>query len=393
MMSSSLPSLLDVGLFTARKEHECFDLYRAETLPPRHSEPENDEGFFVLTRQSDVWEAATNTEKFKSGLGTQIADKRAEGKGAPSVHNADAPYHRYLRDFGRRALAQPLLDLRRSRVREIVRSVILSAPKDEDFDFVEQVALKIPMTVFGEVLGIPVDDRAALVRSANTMSSVLASPDEQESCRAELFSYFRELAAERRKHSGNDVASVLVAPNESGDQLNDEELEAYFLLLVVAGNETTRFLLAGGLEQFLLQPEAMEHLRREPSLIPSAVEEMIRWVSPVIHMRRTVVEDTRAFGMDVVAGTKFVLYFSAANRDPSVFQDPHKFCIDRTPNKHVGFGAGHHFCMGAYLARLEVQIFLEEFLSMINECQLIGEGERIPSYWFAGLKTLPVRWS
>ena len=157
-MSSSLPSLLDVELFTDRKEHDCFDLYRAQSKPPHHIGPEPNEGFYVLTRHSDVWEAATNTEKFKSGLGTQIANKRAEGNGAPSVHNADAPYHRHLRDFGRRALAQPLLDIRRPRIREIVRSVILAAPKNEEFDFVERVALEIPMTVFGEVLGIPAED-------------------------------------------------------------------------------------------------------------------------------------------------------------------------------------------------------------------------------------------
>ena len=392
-MTPSLPSLLDVGLFTERREHESFDLYRAESEPPLHIGPEPDEGFYVLTRHSHVWEAATNTEKFKSGLGTQIANKRAEGSGAPSVHNADAPYHRHLRDFGRRALAQPLLEIRRPRIREIVRSVILAAPRNEEFDFVERVALEIPMTVFGEVLGIPAGDRETLVKAANTMSSVLATPEEQDRCRSELFSYFRELATERRRQPGDDVASILVSPNDNGEQLSAEELDAYFLLLVIAGNETTRFLLAGGLEQLLLQPDAMQRLREDPSLIPAAVEEMIRWVTPVIHMRRTVTEDTQAFGLDVAAGSKFVLYFSAANRDPEVFEDPHSFRVDRTPNKHVGFGAGHHFCMGAYLARLEAQIFLEEFLSITRDCELAGDGERIPSYWFAGLQRLPVRWS
>ena len=392
-MTSSLPSLLDVGLFTERREHESFDLYRAQSEPPLHIGPEPDEGFYVLTRHSHVWEAATNTEKFKSGLGTQIANRRAEGGGVPSVHNADAPYHRHLRDFGRRALAQPLLEIRRPRIREIVRSVILAAPRGEEFDFVERVALEIPMTVFGEVLGIPAGDRQTLVKAANTMSSVLATPEEQDRCRSELFSYFRELATERRRQPGDDVASILVSPNDDGEQLSDEELDAYFLLLVIAGNETTRFLLAGGLEQLLLQPAAMQRLREDPSLIPSAVEEMIRWVTPVIHMRRTVTEDTQAFGLDVPAGSKFVLYFSAANRDPEVFDDPHSFRIDRTPNKHVGFGAGHHFCMGAYLARLEAQIFLEEFLSITRDCELTADAERIPSYWFAGLQRLPVRWS
>lgn len=391
-MNSALPNLLDVDLFQSRREHESFDRLRALDGPYFHPEPDGP-GFYVLTRYEQVWEAARDTVRFRSGQGTQIANKRAEGKGAPSVHNADAPTHGFLRDFGRRAMAQPLLELRRDRVRDIVSDLIAAAPRGETFDFVERVALTIPMTVFGEVLGVPAEDRPMLVSKANAMSSVIASAEEQAAARSELFAYFRELAARRRVDPRDDVTSVLVAANSEGQSLSEEELDAYFLLLVVAGNETTRFLLAGGIEQLLLQPQALEELRARPELIPSAVEEMLRWVTPVIHMRRTVLEDAELFGTHVKAGSKFVLYFSAANRDPDVFQAPHSFRIDRTPNKHVGFGAGHHFCLGAYLARMETQIFFEEFLRQISHCELAGDAQRIPSYWFAGLSRLPVRWS
>lgn len=386
-----LPDLLDIALFQSRREHDAFDLLRAQPTPVLHPEP-GGPGFYPLTRFEHVWEAARDTELFLSGHGTQIPDKRAEGKGAPSVHNADAPLHGYLRDFGRRALAQPLLELRRERVRAIVRELIARAPRDADFDFVEAIAVTIPMTVFGEVLGIPEADRGGLVDLANTMSSVIASAEAQGDARQRLFDYFRELARERRQRPGDDVASVLVAPNAEGQSLSEEELDAYFLLLVVAGNETTRFLLAGGLEQLLLDPHAMAALRADPGLVPTAVEEMLRWVTPVIHMRRTLARDAQVFGLDAPAGSKFVLYFSAANRDPAVFEQPQTFSIDRKPNRHVGFGAGHHFCLGAYLARMETQIFFEEFLASVAHCELRGDGERLPSHWFAGLSRLPVRW-
>ena len=386
------PRLLDISLFQERREHDYFDEIRALDTPYLHPE-ENGPGFYALTRYDQVWEAARNPRLFLSGSGTQIADKRAEGKGAPSVHNADAQLHRHLRDFGRRAMAQPLLELRRERVREIVQDIIARAPRGETFDFVEHVALTIPMTVFGEVLGIPEADRGYLVERANTMSSVLATAEEQASARGHLFEYFRELAADRRSQSRDDAASVLVAPNKKGIELSEEELDAYFLLLVIAGNETTRFLLAGGLEQLLHQPDAMNALRGDPRQLKTGTEEMVRWVTPVIHMRRTLAEDAEIFGIEAKAGSKFVLYFSAANRDPAAFENPQEFRLDRWPNTHVGFGAGQHICLGAYLARMETQIFFEEYFRQVGHCELVGEAERIPSFWFAGLDKLPVRWS
>ena len=383
--------LLDIRLFQERREHDAFDRLRALETPRLHPEPDGP-GFFPLTRFDHVWEAARDNDTFLSGMGTQIADKRAEGGGVPSVHNADPPLHTHLRGFGRRALTRDLLEARREQVRATIRGLLERTPRDTPFDFVEAIALPVPMAVFGEVLGVPEADRERLVALANTMSSVTASEAEQASARSALFAYFRDLAARKRAQPGDDVASMLVAPDEQGNVLSDEELDAYFLLLVVAGNETTRFLLAGGLEQLLLEPDTLARLRSEPALVPSAVEEMVRWVTPVIHMRRTVARDTTCFGIEAPAGSKFVLYFSAANRDPAAFDEPGRFLIDRAPNRHVGFGAGHHFCLGAYLARLETQLFLEEFLQVIGHCELVEPGKRLPSHWVAGLESLVVRW-
>ncbi len=384
--------LLDVQLYTERREQDAFTALRAAGVPTFHNEP-GGPGFFALTRFDHVWAAARDNELFLSGQGTQIADKRAEGKGAPSVHNADPPLHSRLRGFGRSALSRPLLEARRAQVREIIADIVSAVPRGEPFDFVSQVALPIPMTVFGEVLGIPAEDRKMLVDWANIMSSVTATDAEQAAARADLFSYFRELGDSKRRQPGNDVASLLVAPDDHGEVLSQAELDAYFLLLVVAGNETTRFLLAGGLEQLLMQPGSLAQLRQSPALIESAVEEMVRWVTPVIHMRRTLARDCDLFGVPAQAGDKVVLYFSAANRDEATFDGPHQFDVARQPNRHVGFGAGHHFCLGAYLARMEAQLFFELFLEAFQEVELISPGKRLPSHWFAGLESLEVRWS
>jgi cytochrome P450 len=228
---------------------------------------------------------------------------------------------------------------------------------------------------------------------ANTMSDVLASEAEQASARAELFHYFRHLAALRRSDPQDDVASALVHAEVAGQPMNEGQLDAFFILLTVAGNETTRNLLSMGLEQLCLQQDDLARLRANPDLIPLTVEEMVRWVSPVIQMRRTATCDLDLHGTPIKAGDKVVLYFAAANRDERQFEAADRFRIDRTPNEHVGFGIGPHFCLGTHLARLETAAFLEVFLSRYQSCAIEGLGERLPSNWFAALKSLSVRWS
>jgi cytochrome P450 len=185
---------------------------------------------------------------------------------------------------------------------------------------------------------------------------------------------------------------VLAHEKVNGELLTDGELDAYFMVLSAAGNETTRFLISGGLEQLCLQPDTLEHLRRSPQLIPNAVEEMIRWVSPVMQMRRTALADTEIAGHPVKAGDKVVLYFASANRDERKFADAGQFSVTRTSNAHLGLGKGAHFCLGAHLARLESQIFFEILLDRVPDIQLKGLGTKLPSYLFAGYTHLPVEW-
>lgn len=401
MLAADSPSTADIDLtsipvFTGRSEHLVFKRLRDEA-PVYYNRLAEGGGFYALTRHEHVAEVALDMDHFISGKGTQIKDKRAEGHGAPSVHNADRPIHAELRKAGQRALRRPMIEARRPRIREIIAELIEAAPKNVPFDFVEQIAVKIPMIVFSEVLGVPDHMQLQLVKWANSMSDVTASESEQAENRARLFQYFRTLAAEKRRNPGDDIASSLVAAEVNGEIMADEYLDAFFMVLTVAGNETTRFLLAGGLEQLCLARDQLAALMQNPTpgFRKTAVEEMVRWVTPVIHMRRTAIRDGDLFGTRIRAGDKVVLYFASANRDERVFgQDAAGFRLDRSPNPHLGFGQGGHFCLGAHLARMETHIFWEEFVARIRDVHLpYGPGERLASHWFAGLQSLIVEWA
>ena len=400
-MSASGAALLDMDLlpvepYAAGNEHELFRHLRDNAPVHWNRGPEADtvpgDGFWALTRYSHVSAVARNHRDFISGHGTQIKNKRAEGHGAASVHNSDAPAHSRLRSPGVAAFARSAVGRREDWIRRVIRKLILDAPRDEPFDFVEQIAVTIPMIVFAGVLGVPDDRQRDLVRWANLMSDVRACDEEQAAARAHLFAYFRELIAAKRRNPGDDVATALAEAQGGGTPFTDEELDAYFMVLTVAGNETTRFLLTGGLEELLKHPEQVQSLRDNPQAIPLAVEEMARWVSPVIQMRRTSSCDQDLFGTPIRAGDRVVLYFASANRDELAFDQANRFLIDRKPNHHLAFGVGAHFCMGAHLARLEARIFLEELFAIMRGIRVIEPAQRSPNNWFSGYERLMLEW-
>ena len=381
--------LLDTRPFATRREQTLFKTLR--DTAPVHFNPEPDgPGFWNLTRHDDVSMAARDTKRFLSGKGTQIRDKRAEGHGHASVHNADGGLHSQLRTPALAALSRTAMVRHAERIAQIVDRLIALAPRGEAFDFVEAVAKQLPMIVIAEVLGVPGRDAAQLTAWANAMSDVNASDAEQAACRASLFGYFRALAADKRHQTADDVASALVGHFGGPDAAGI--LDAYFMLLTVAGNETTRFLLAEGLEALVQTPGALTHLRADPALAASAVEEMCRLVSPVMQMRRTLAEDMTLHGIRMPAGAKVVLWFVSANHDERAFADPGRFDIARSPNRHLGFGQGPHFCLGAHLARLEVRLFLEAMLRDISAIEIMAPAERAPSNWFVATQRLMVRW-
>ncbi len=383
--------LLNLKPFSKSSEHNLFAELRQMPGLFFNAEPDG-AGFWSATRYADVSAAARNHQLFISGQGTQIKNRRAEGHGAPSVHNSDAPLHGKLRSVVMPGLSRTAIESRQDQFSDIVDHLLETAPQGEHFDFVEAIAVKLPMLVIAVMLGVPSDEAPLLVDWANLMSDVNASNAEQARARAHLFDYFRSLAKRKRIEPSGDIASILVSAELEDAPLEQQILDAYFMLLTVAGNETTRFLLTGGLAQ-LLRQDAYQDLRKNPALIPTTIEEMCRFVSPVTHMRRTVAEDTQLSGTALKKGDKLVLWFSSANRDGSFFDTPDQLVLDRKPNPHIGFGGGAHFCLGAHLARYETKLFLEALTQRISRFELLSEPERLASNWFTGWTSMMVRWS
>ncbi len=385
-------NLLDVNLFAESREYAVFQKLRAEA--PVYFHPEVDgPGFFAVTRYDDVIDVVRNPTLYANGKGTQIANRKAEGYGTASVHNSDPPYHTYLRNVVLPKFGPSALKSIEPKVRETVNHLFDECPRGELFDFVDSYAVKLPMMVIGHILGVPEADQPQMVNWANTISDVRASDAQQAQAREELFHFFRRLVAQKRAQPADDVATELAQATIQGRPLTEAELDAYFVVLSAAGNETTRFLVSGGLEQLCNQPDDIATLRRSPELIPLAVEEMVRWITPVMQMRRTATEDAEIAGTPIKKGDKVVVYFASANRDERKFDDSESFVPTRKQNPHVGFGNGAHFCIGAHLARLETRIFLETLFERVSDMRLAGKAERLPSYIFHGHVRLPVIWN
>jgi cytochrome P450 len=381
--------LLDPTPFAEDREHELYALLRRDD--PVHWNPEpGGQGFWALTRYAEVSEVLKRPTLFISGKGTQIPDKRAEGKGRPSLHNADPPEHTELRAAVNPAFRSRRLKHWEAPVRAIVGDLLDRVDPGEPFDFVDQVAVPLPMTVLGKLLGVEEPMWPKLVEWTNAMTG--SDEAVQKAARTELFEHYRGLAAARREDPQDDLTSVLVHGRFTGGrQLDQEQLDAYFVLLTIAGNETTRNLLSGSFHELCQRPEAYAWLREDPSRLDVAIEEFVRWVSPVIHMRRTATEDTALDGTPIAAGDKLVLFFAAANRDETAFERADELVLDRHPNPHLGFGQGIHFCLGAHLARLEVKVFYEELMKRYDTLERLAPATRVPSNWFRGVSALPAR--
>jgi cholest-4-en-3-one 26-monooxygenase len=270
---------------------------------------------------------------------------------------------------------------------------------DVQCDFVTDVSAKVPLDVIAAMIGVPRQDREQLFRWTNeTIGSgdpeFQAGATQKETllrAREGLFNYFTNLVESRKREPKDDLTTVLVQARLNGEALPTFELMSYFLLLVVAGNETTRNATSGGLLAFIENPAEWRRLKQNPSLLKSAVEEIVRWTSPVINFARTATEDYVLRGVKIAAGQSLGLFYPSANRDEEVFDEPFKFDIARDPNPHLAFGIGEHFCLGANLARLELEVIFRELIRWIDYAEPTGPVERLRSSFVGGIKHMPVR--
>ncbi|MFI6042474.1 cytochrome P450 [Nocardia sp. NPDC051321] len=358
-------------------------------------------GFWAVTRHETICAAARSPEVFSSAAkGAFLTDPRSAADLARNrevLINMDAPRHaRLRRTISPAFTSRELASMRESIVthaRQLTDKVVAAA----EFDAVADLAAELPLLVLADLLGMPRRDRGLLLDWSNGLVG-FDDPeygdgdiDRYRATMTEAFGYIAELAEFRRKSPGADLVSKLVSAEVDGRGLTVRELSMFWLLLVVAGNETTRHLISGGLLALIHWPDQARLLAQDPDLLHPAVEEMLRWVTPIMQFRRTATEDTDLDGTRIRAGSKVVLYFISANRDDRVFADPDRFDIRRVPNPHLAFGFGPHACIGARLAQLEAKTLFDCLRPQLTRLELAGPPVRLASNFVNGLKSMPIR--
>jgi cholest-4-en-3-one 26-monooxygenase len=383
--------------------HELWAQMRAEA-PVAWIEPPDLEPFWAITKHADVQQVAAQPLRFSSARGIMLRRPNAPEMHSDVLVVLDPPRHGPLRRvasprFTPRAMRARREDIERLAA-ELVDDMVAAGPEGE-VDFVERVAAPFPLAVIAWTLGVPRDDIPLLHRWTN---EVIGKNDpeyrrEGESpgqtikrARGELHAYFGALVEERRREPQDDLVTELAQSDIDGTPLTEGELVSYCELLVEAGNETTRNAISGGLLALIEHPAEWAKLRADPELVPDAAEEILRWVSPITHFSRTATEDTEVHGVTIRAGEQVAIFFASANRDEEVFDDPFTFRVDRRPNPHLAFGFGEHFCLGAPLARLELDVILRLLVDRFEGFELTGPVVRLESIVNGSLKHLPVRY-
>jgi len=352
-------------------------------------------GLWAVSRHEDVMSVSKNPEVFCSRMSS-----RPDAPPIPSMINLDDPQHRRRRNLVNKGFTPRRVDDHEPKIRAICRELIESVAATGRCEFVREIAAPLPMIVIGDLLGVAPEDRGMLLRWSDDLiaGTDAAAPPEVKlrmmTAATEYIQYAQRVIADRRaKPPQDDLMSVLVHAEIDGERLGDDELIQESLLILVGGDETTRHVITGGMLALIRHPDARRALAAKPSAIPAAVEEMLRWVTPIKNMNRTATRDTELCGRKIEAGQKVLLLYEAANRDERVFAEPDRFDVARAPNDHVAFGGyGAHFCLGASLARLELRIMFEELLARLPDIGLDGPAEpRLrPSNFIVGIEHMPV---
>ncbi|GLY70691.1 cytochrome P450 [Amycolatopsis taiwanensis] len=366
-------------------------------------------GYWAVTRYSDVRHVLRTPEVFSSWLGaTQIRDPEADDLAfiRRMILNMDPPEHNRLRRIVSAVFTRRRLELLAGTIAERARTSLNAVAPRGWCDLPAEVTDDFPLLNLADLLGVPPGDRGLLLKWTNRVigyqdpehADVVRDADgkpvnpRSPAMLADMFGYARELAETKRKHPADDLMTALVHASVDGRALDEAELEMFFFLVVIAGNDTVRSALPGGVLALIEHPDQYRRLRAEPDLLPSAVEEMLRWHPPVLTFRRTATRDTTLSGTRISAHDKVVVYFASAHFDERAFPDPYTFDITREPNNHLAFGQGPHLCLGAHFGRLQLRIFFREFLRLLPEVRLDGEVRHLTSNFINGITHLPLRW-
>lgn len=387
--------LLSATTFANGQPHDVFRRLRDDAPLYRHAEPSGP-GFWAVTRYDDVKMIGRDPDTFSSEPTVMIVDESAiEIADHKMMLMADPPYHTRLRRVINHEFTPKSAARLRSRIETLCAQIVDEVVERGECDFMTDVAGEIPSYVIAELLGIPLDDGRRLYGLTETIHAAPESlpPGAGLAAVLEMFNYAHEVAEQKRAKPADDLASKIVHAEVDGRRLDDIDFNLFFILLVDAGGDTTRNLLGGGLLALFEHPEQHTRLLADlDALLPTAVEEMLRWVSPVIYMRRRATRPLQIRGVDIAENDKLVMYYGSANRDERAFDEPDRFDVARQPNEHVGFGGGGpHFCLGAHIARIEIAAMLREVLTRLVDIEPAGPVTWLPSNFISGPKQLPVR--
>jgi cholest-4-en-3-one 26-monooxygenase len=408
--------LLDLGVFERGEYHDVFRTLRRES--PVHWHPGSKElnGFWSLTRYADVLFVSRHPELFISsqgisGPGLRDPDKIPNSQtqpGSASIITMDPPRHVKMRRLVNKGFTPRAVNAMEPQIRQITNTILDRIAGAGSCDFVLNVSSQLPLAVICGLMGLDEQHWPLMFELSNRalggadpeyqrgvvsdeeQGSVAASMRTALDGRTRLIEFFRDILDDRRKSPRDDLVSILVASEVDGDKLTDVDILAFCFLLVLAGNETTRNAISGGLQVLCEHPAERARLHANPALIDSAVEEILRWTSPLHHMSRLTVADVEVGGQPIRSGERVLMWYPSANRDEAMFDDPFRFDVAREPNEHLAFGIGEHFCLGAGFARKEIRVMFEELLRRLPDIQLAGQPERLRSNFINGIKRMPV---
>jgi cytochrome P450 len=404
-------NLLDYDRYVEAVPFETFDLLRREAPVYWHDAPPPQRGFWAITKHADVVRVHHDPRTFSSEVGAvsieDLDEEQVEIR--KSMIDMDPPRHTQLRSHLNRHFTPRSVEGIASIVRPLARGVVDAALARRDVDLAEDVSKILPILVLCRIMGLPEEDGERILRWGDALfgntdpeysQAVIDRTDTKpyrllpfrSPAGAEMFEYASRLAAERRRSPGDDVVSSLLEARIDGEPLSERHFLNNFQLLAVAGNETTRHAISQGILALIEHPDQLDRLRADPSLMQTAVEEILRWATPIYQFRRTATRDVELRGTTIRRGDKVVAWYISANRDEEAFVDPYRFDVVRRPNDHTTFGlGGPHYCLGAHLARLEIRALLEELLPRMDRIEMTGPVVRLRSNFINGIKHMPVR--
>ena len=391
--------------------HDIFTFMRRED-PVAWVEPDQFRPFWAITKHEDIIEIEKQNELFINDPRTTLMDiptedaiKEFTGGShllVRSLVHMDNPDHQLYRSLTQKWFAPPNLESLKKDIRNIAKEYVNKmVDHGNECDFAKDVAIFYPLRVIMSILGVPKEDEPRMLRLTQELFGGRDEDmirDESETSSesntiTDFFEYFNALTEDRRKNPTNDVSSVIANAKINNEQLGHLEAMSYYIIIATAGHDTTSSSTAGGILALIENPDQLSKLKNNPSLMTSAVEETIRWVTPVKNFFRTATQNYDLKDREIKKDDSILLCYPSGNRDEEIFADPFKFKVDRSPNRHLAFGHGAHLCLGKYLAKIEMEIFYEELFKKIDNIQLNGEPEWVKASFVSGLKSLPIKYT